>query len=92
MFTLVNDHRWLLLVMAVWGCGVGVFMSTFNLVMVHYMGLDKFMPMLGATMLCIAGGYLTIGPFVGKKTSLVLFIAYICFLNMERHTRQSIIL
>ncbi|XP_042228968.1 monocarboxylate transporter 12-B-like isoform X2 [Homarus americanus] len=65
MFVTVREQVWLAVVMGVWGCGVGAFMSIFNLVMVHYMGLDNFMPMLGATMLCIAGGYLTIGPCVG---------------------------
>ncbi|KAK7079032.1 hypothetical protein SK128_005853 [Halocaridina rubra] len=51
--------------MGLWGCGVGTFMNIFNLVMVHYMGLDNLMQMLGASMLCIAIGYLTIGPFAG---------------------------
>ncbi|KAK8747687.1 hypothetical protein OTU49_016535 [Cherax quadricarinatus] len=64
-FIHVRDIMWVTVVMGVWGCGVGAFMSIFNLVMVHYMGLKNFMAMLGATMLCIAGGYLTIGPFIG---------------------------
>ncbi|XP_047488198.1 monocarboxylate transporter 12-B-like [Penaeus chinensis] len=64
-FTLLTDMVWIRVTMGVWGCGVGAFMSIFNLVMVHYMGLDRFMPMLGATMLFIASGYLTIGPLAG---------------------------
>nr|XP_045595173.1 monocarboxylate transporter 12-like [Procambarus clarkii] len=65
VFVVISDIMWLSIVMGLWGCGVGAFMSIFNLVMVHYMGLDNFMPMLGATMLFISGGYLTIGPLVG---------------------------
>ncbi|XP_037803725.1 monocarboxylate transporter 12-B-like [Penaeus monodon] len=61
-FTLLTDMAWIRVTMGVWGCGVGAFMSIFNLIMVHYMGLDRFMAMLGATMLFIASGYLTIGP------------------------------
>ncbi|XP_071524045.1 monocarboxylate transporter 12-B-like [Panulirus ornatus] len=64
-FILVRDLQWKLVVMAVWGCGVGSYMSIFNLVMVHYMGLDNFMSTFGAAMLCIAVGYITIGPCVG---------------------------
>ncbi|ROT73790.1 hypothetical protein C7M84_007754 [Penaeus vannamei] len=58
-FTLLSDMAWIRVAMGVWGCGVGAFMSIFNLVMVHYMGLDRFMAMLGATMLlCSSSGHI----------------------------------
>ncbi|XP_068236071.1 monocarboxylate transporter 12-B-like [Palaemon carinicauda] len=64
-FTLTDDITLIKLIMGIWGCGVGTFMSIFNLAMVHYMGLDNFTSMLGASMFCIAFGYLSIGPFAG---------------------------
>lgn len=57
---------WKAVVMGAWGAGVGTFMGTFSLNMVHYMGIDKYTPMMGATMLFIAAGYSTIGPFSGE--------------------------
>nr|XP_053646212.1 monocarboxylate transporter 14-like [Cherax quadricarinatus] len=54
-----------MVVMGVWGCGVGAFMSIFNLVSVHYMGLENLMPMYGVIMFCTAVGYITFGPFAG---------------------------
>ncbi|XP_064115765.1 monocarboxylate transporter 2-like [Macrobrachium nipponense] len=64
-FTLTEDLTTIKVIMGIWGCGVGTFMSIFNLTMVHYMGLENFTSMLGASMLCLAFGYLTIGPFAG---------------------------
>lgn len=64
-FTLLEDHMWLMLVMGVWGVGVGAFVSTYTLTMVHYMGLDNLMSIYGASMVCTAGGFLTIGPCAG---------------------------
>ncbi|KAK3858738.1 hypothetical protein Pcinc_035094 [Petrolisthes cinctipes] len=64
-FTLVDTVVWKAVVMAAWGIGVGTFMGTFNLIMVHYMGFENFTPMLGAAMLCIATSYISIGPLIG---------------------------
>ncbi|KAK4317888.1 hypothetical protein Pmani_011067 [Petrolisthes manimaculis] len=64
-FTLVDTVVWKAVVMAAWGIGVGSFMGTFNLVMVHYMGFENLTPMLGAAMLCIGTSYISIGPLIG---------------------------
>ncbi|XP_069936482.1 monocarboxylate transporter 12-B-like [Cherax quadricarinatus] len=79
-FVFVRDIVWVMVVMGVCGCGVGAFMSIFNLVIVHYMGLNNLMQMFGATMLCIGGGFITIGPIAGyirdvtRSYKIIMFV------------------
>ncbi|KAG7168845.1 Monocarboxylate transporter 12-B-like 2 [Homarus americanus] len=64
-FSVVDDIKWQMVAMAGWGCGVGGYMGLFNLIMVHYMGLDKMAPTMGATLVLIGFGSISIGPIVG---------------------------
>ncbi|XP_064115633.1 monocarboxylate transporter 12-like [Macrobrachium nipponense] len=64
-FTLADSLILVKVSMAIWGCGVGSFNGIFNLVMIHYMGLEAFIPMFGASLLITGFGYLAVGPLAG---------------------------
>ncbi|XP_068236070.1 monocarboxylate transporter 12-like [Palaemon carinicauda] len=64
-FTLADSLTLVKLSMAAWGCGVGSYNGIFNLVMIHYMGLDAFIPMFGASLFMTGFGYLAVGPLAG---------------------------
>lgn len=63
---MIHDITWLTVVMGVWGFGVGSYMGIYNLIMVHYMGLDKLTPTIGATFMLVGIGFVTIGPAIGE--------------------------
>nr|XP_045608472.1 monocarboxylate transporter 9-like isoform X2 [Procambarus clarkii] len=64
-FPLLTELRWLMVTMAVWGCGVGTTMGLYNLVMVTIMGLDNLAPVFGASCLAVGVGFLFLGPLIG---------------------------
>nr|XP_045592716.1 monocarboxylate transporter 4-like [Procambarus clarkii] len=64
-FSVVAEARWRTFIMGVWGCGVGGYMGLFNLIIVHYMGLDKLASTMGTTLLLVGCGFITIGPCIG---------------------------
>ncbi|XP_042877167.1 monocarboxylate transporter 13-like [Penaeus japonicus] len=64
-FSLLRDLTGLTVVMGLWGCGVGAFMSIYSLIMVEYVGLDKHVPTLGVCGLFNSVGFLISGTLTG---------------------------
>ncbi|XP_042228886.1 monocarboxylate transporter 5-like isoform X2 [Homarus americanus] len=64
-FSFLTNATWLMVVMGVWGCGVGAFMGLYNLVMIRYMGIHNLPPMFGAASLLNGLGFITLGPLLG---------------------------
>lgn len=55
----------MMVVMGLWGCGVGASMGVYNLVMIAVMGLDNLAPVFGASCFMVAIGFITFGPLIG---------------------------
>ncbi|XP_063601677.1 monocarboxylate transporter 6-like [Penaeus indicus] len=64
-FSMTHDITWLTVIMGVWGFGVGSYMGIYNLIMVHYMGLEKLTSTIGATFMLVGIGFVTVGPAIG---------------------------
>lgn len=64
-FTFVTEMTWLMVIMGVWGCSVGVFMGLYNLVMIQYMGVHNLPSMFGAACLLNGLGFISLGPLLG---------------------------
>ncbi|XP_069937943.1 monocarboxylate transporter 9-like [Cherax quadricarinatus] len=59
------ELRWLMVTMAVWGCGIGTTMGLYTLVMIKFMGLENLGAVYGASSLTVGFGFLSIGPLIG---------------------------
>lgn len=55
----------MMVVMGLWGCGVGANMGVYNLVMIAVMGLENLAPVFGASCFMVAIGFITFGPLIG---------------------------
>ncbi|XP_070000122.1 monocarboxylate transporter 12-B isoform X2 [Penaeus vannamei] len=64
-FSFIDDITLLIVVMGVWGLGVGGYMGTYNLVIVKYMGIEKLIPTFGVTLMLVGLCFITIGPSIG---------------------------
>ena len=53
------------------GLGLGFSLSMFNLVIVHYIGMENMRPTIGIIGLVAAVGFLTLGPLIGMNTITV---------------------
>lgn len=70
--SLTNDLVWVLVVM--WGCGVGTIRGFVNLLVLHYMGLDTYVPTLGLSASFGAVISVMSGPVYGKlKAQIFVF-------------------
>nr|XP_053646666.1 uncharacterized protein LOC128698475 isoform X3 [Cherax quadricarinatus] len=58
------ELRWLMVTMAVWGCGIGTTMGLYTLVMIKFMGLENLGAVYGASSLTVGFGFLSIGPLI----------------------------
>ncbi|KAK7066379.1 hypothetical protein SK128_028050 [Halocaridina rubra] len=65
VFPFLTDQRWIMVVMGIWGCGVGTTMGVYNIVMITVMGLDNLAPVFGASCFMVAVGFITFGPLIG---------------------------
>lgn len=55
-----------MMVMAVFGCGVGLVMGLHNLAMIHILGVANIKAMFGVNNVMVGLGFITIGPIVGQ--------------------------
>nr|XP_045593024.1 monocarboxylate transporter 12-like [Procambarus clarkii] len=65
VFSVLDDYRWQVAMMGVWGCSLGVINSLYNLLTLHYVGLEKMMSAMGSMMLLVGTGFVIFGPSIG---------------------------
>ncbi|CAL4120615.1 unnamed protein product, partial [Meganyctiphanes norvegica] len=64
-FTFLQSFESHVVILALFGCGVGSYMGLYNIIMVKYMGLEDLPKIFGAACLFVALGFLVTGPITG---------------------------
>ena len=66
VFPLLDDFRLILVVMVIWGSGLGMCMSLYSLVIIEYMGIELFPKLFATTSLLISIVVISAGPLIGN--------------------------
>ncbi|XP_068230611.1 monocarboxylate transporter 9-like [Palaemon carinicauda] len=69
-FPVINHIHWLMVIMGLWGCGIGATVGVYTSIMIEILGPEKMPACFGVTSLCIGIGYITVAPIMGYVRDL----------------------
>lgn len=65
IFPFLVDLKFLMVDMAVFGCGVGAAMGLYNIIMIEEVGVQNLAAVFGACCFSVAVGFICLGPMIG---------------------------